>query len=83
MYENAGDDQILLEGPDQCWWCRNNFVERRMFPEMPEAIDLNGIVFAGITHTFEDGESRGVCHRCMGLFYRWSEMSRAEVAASH
>lgn len=81
LYENSGDDQMLLEGPDQCWWCKNHFSERKMYPEMPEAIDLNGIVFAGVSHVFDDNDSRGVCHRCMALFYQWSEKNRQEVAA--
>ena len=83
MYENAGDDQMLLEGPDQCWWCKGQLSERKMYPEMPEAIDLNGIVFAGVKHTLAeyDDDPVPVCHRCMALFYKWSEVNRRETAA--
>jgi hypothetical protein len=83
MYENSGDDQMLLEGPSQCWWCKGFFDERRMYPDMPTAIDLHGITFGGVVHRFDDDEARGVCHRCMALFYRWSEMRRSEVVAQH
>lgn len=87
MYENAGDDQILLEGPDQCWWCRGFFPERKMYPELPEAINLHGIKFStpgGMQDfAFDDEQDRFVCHRCMAVFYNLAERQYAERVMPH
>jgi hypothetical protein len=85
MYENSGDDQILLEGPDQCWWCKEYFAERKVYPELPESINLSGIKFntaLGMTvYDFSDQNDRFVCHRCMSLFYNLAQKHCAERVA--
>lgn len=64
-----------------CWWCRNLVDSNRMYPEIPDALDLHDVVFVGVRYSFDDGESRIVCHRCLDLFYRWCSNFRKELAA--
>lgn len=53
-----------------CWWCGADARSRTVigYEAQPVFADLNGLVVAGVTHTFSDGKSRGVCQVCLDRF---------------
>lgn len=86
MSDDLDDIDLTIFIPDEmCWWCHGQFDERRVYPDIPAAINLHGIKFQMTTglqeFRFEDGDDAYVCHRCMSDFYRFAQRCYADRVA--